>query len=160
MEVKKIYLDMDGVLADFESAVIAFGATQFPIGDEMWNKLKNTPNFFKTIKPLKNSHFLFNLLYSFHKDKVEILTGIPQPKREMFSAAKDKEDWIREHFSKIIKVNAVFRKDKKDFCHGEQYILIDDMKRNIKEWKKQGGIGILHTSVEDTINQLKQLGVV
>ena len=37
--------------------------------------------------------------------------------------------------------------------------LIDDMERNIQQWKDKGGIGILHTSAADTIKQLKELGL-
>jgi hypothetical protein len=38
-------------------------------------------------------------------------------------------------------------------------ILIDDRADTIERWRSKGGIGILHTSAEDTINQLKQLGL-
>jgi len=37
--------------------------------------------------------------------------------------------------------------------------LIDDRKSNIEQWISQGGIGILHTSAADTIQQLKKLGI-
>jgi hypothetical protein len=33
------------------------------------------------------------------------------------------------------------------------------MKRNIRDWKEIGGTGILHVSAEDTMAQLKELGV-
>jgi hypothetical protein len=36
-------------------------------------------------------------------------------------------------------------------------VLIDDRQKNLDAWEKHGGIGILHTSAEDTINQLKEL---
>jgi hypothetical protein len=36
-------------------------------------------------------------------------------------------------------------------------VLIDDRKQNLDAWEAHGGIGILHTSAEDTINQLKEL---
>ena len=39
------------------------------------------------------------------------------------------------------------------------HILIDDRKSNIDQWISQGGIGILHTSAADTIQQLKKLGL-
>ena len=39
----------------------------------------------------------------------------------------------------------------------EGSVLIDDRKKNIEAWEDNGGIGILHTSAEDTINQLKKL---
>ena len=37
--------------------------------------------------------------------------------------------------------------------------LIDDRKSNIDQWIASGGIGILHTSAADTIQQLKNLGL-
>ena len=38
-------------------------------------------------------------------------------------------------------------------------ILIDDRKDNIQQWKDAGGIGILHTSANNTINELEKLGL-
>ena len=41
----------------------------------------------------------------------------------------------------------------------EHSILIDDMQKNIDQWKAAGGIGILHTNAKDTIKKLKDLGL-
>ena len=41
---------------------------------------------------------------------------------------------------------------------GEPNVLVDDYIKNIKEWEAKGGIGIHHTSVPKTINDLKRLG--
>ena len=49
-----------------------------------------------------------------------------------------------KHLQKIVMVNQMF--------------LIDDYIKNIKEWEEKGGIGIHHTSVPKTINDLKRLG--
>jgi hypothetical protein len=49
-------------------------------------------------------------------------------------------------------------KHKKDFA-GPNNILIDDRVDNINGWIEAGGIGILHTSAEDTIKQLNKLGL-
>ncbi len=38
-------------------------------------------------------------------------------------------------------------------------ILIDDRPSNIEQWRAKGGIGILHTSADETIEQLKKLGL-
>ena len=38
-------------------------------------------------------------------------------------------------------------------------ILIDDKASTINTWNTTGGTGILHTSADDTIQQLKQLGL-
>ena len=39
----------------------------------------------------------------------------------------------------------------------EGSVLIDDRQKNLDSWIEHGGIGILHVSAEDTINQLKAL---
>jgi hypothetical protein len=41
----------------------------------------------------------------------------------------------------------------------DQTILIDDYIKNINEFKAKGGIGIHHTSAQNTIFQLKKLGL-
>jgi hypothetical protein len=48
--------------------------------------------------------------------------------------------------------------NKKDYARPNS-ILIDDNVKNIADWIGAGGIGILHTSAEDTIKQLKKLGL-
>ena len=50
------------------------------------------------------------------------------------------------------------RANKQDYAK-ENSILIDDLKPTIDEWNAKGGIGILHTSAESTIKQLKELGL-
>jgi hypothetical protein len=37
-------------------------------------------------------------------------------------------------------------------------LLIDDLPKNIAEWKSAGGTGILHKSTGQTLSQLKRLG--
>ena len=38
-------------------------------------------------------------------------------------------------------------------------ILIDDYSETIERWRAAGGKGILHTSADDTIKQLKMYGL-
>ena len=33
------------------------------------------------------------------------------------------------------------------------------MERNIKEWNEMGGTGIVNVNAEDTMNRLKELGI-
>ena len=47
------------------------------------------------------------------------------------------------------------------YAVGDNYshnILIDDNEKNIEEWNKQGGAGILHTSADSSILELQKLG--
>jgi hypothetical protein len=48
--------------------------------------------------------------------------------------------------------------NKKNYAE-PNHILIDDRLSNIEQWRAAGGIGILHTSSDETITQLKKLGL-
>jgi hypothetical protein len=63
-----------------------------------------------------------------------------------------KHDWVERELpgTHLILRSA---KHKKDFASPDS-ILIDDREDNIKGWIESGGIGILHTSADDTINTL------
>lgn len=53
----------------------------------------------------------------------------------------------------------ILNPDKYRFCSGINDILIDDTLKKIQKWVEAGGTGILHTSAENTINELKKLGL-
>lgn len=53
-----------------------------------------------------------------------------------------------------IVVNLVRRANKKDFCKGEGYVLIDDYRKNIEEWEDVGGTGILFEHAIVTMNKI------
>lgn len=64
---------------------------------------------------------------------------------------------VRDKLDIDVQVNLVAsRHYKKYFCKNED-ILIDDLPDNIKQWKEVGGIGILHTNWDDTIERLKEI---
>ena len=58
------------------------------------------------------------------------------------------------------RINIVKRQDKQKFAvdKGNPNVLIDDHSKNVDEWKKAGGIGILHKDIGTTIRQLQKLG--
>jgi len=66
--------------------------------------------------------------------------------------------WLRKNLrmTDTSRINLVRRRDKKQYAKGN--LLIDDLQKNIAEWKAAGGTGILHKSVGQTIAQLKKLG--
>ena len=69
--------------------------------------------------------------------------------------------WLVKNTSfKKSNINLVFRSHKQKFATTDEKpnILIDDYNKNIREWEAKGGIGILHTDVGKTINELKRLG--
>ena len=85
----------------------------------------------------------------------EILTAAGVVNREL--VVWDKNEWIRQYVSPSVVVTCTMTGSQKGMFALEGSVLIDDRKKNIEAWEENGGIGILHTSAEDTINQLKAL---
>ena len=167
MEVKKIYFDMDGVLANFDKGVVELGhgvprdqGHSTPEEDKaLWDSVRSVDHFFDKLKLMDNAKKLFDLVYDKYQDKCEILTAVPKPKKNIANAKEDKISWVRRLLSKDIVINVVYKEEKKNYCYGESYILIDDYKKNIEEWMSFGGTGILHKDAKSTIKELKELNI-
>ena len=168
-EVNKIYLDMDGVLANFDKGIIDIcHMTPVPQKlqylnpereDEMWRRIKEAGHFYDMLELIPGAKEFFDIVYGKYKERCEILTGIPNPKREVFTASDDKTNWMRRLLSDTIKINAVMRRDKQKFCTGKDCILIDDYDKNTREWTQMGGTAILFTTTKDAIKTLKEMGI-
>ena len=61
--------------------------------------------------------------------------------------------------SEEVKVNAVCRKHKQLFCTGPESVLIDDRAKTVREWREMGGTAILYVTAEETLSELKELGL-
>ena len=169
MNVEKIYFDMDGVLADFDRGVNELCHMSAPSQnakyDEgydnlMWKKIREIEHFYDRLELMRGAKEMFDLLYEKYGDKCEILTGIPREERGIVTSAEDKTAWTRRMLSEKVKIHTVSRKDKKQYCTGPETILIDDQERTIREWRESDGTGILYRNPEETLTELKQLGVV
>ena len=166
MTVQKIYFDMDGVLADFARGVKELCHMEAPphdapkeVDDLMWAKISAIGNFYDRLELMPGSKEMFDRIYKAYGRKVEILTGVPKPDKGIPTAGKDKTTWVRRLLSDKVEMNIVLRKEKKNYCFGKGCILIDDLEKNIREWEEQGGMGILHTSAEETMKRLEEMGV-
>lgn len=150
-----IYLDMDGVLADFDRHYyVHFGnwPTRWPLPDTVdWRKVNAVPNFYYTMPLMPDAQKLVDYTYKIGEG-VEILTGIPS---SVDSADNQKIAWAKFRWP-TLKVNCCESKNKYTFAKKGD-TLIDDYARYRSEWEKAGGIFILHTDVSTTIQRLWEL---
>lgn len=139
-----IFLDMDGVLADFDRLVFERVGRTFDRSDgEMWNHLVKIDRLYFELEPLPHAFQLWDLAHSL--GRVEVLTAIPR-RSTMPWAERDKRAWIVKHFGVDTPVRiGPFSRDKwKHAAPGD--ILVDDRHDNIVDWtNKAGGTGILFT---------------
>ncbi len=163
-----IYLDMDGVLADFNRGVSELchmeatplnGKRSAKYDDQMWLAIKKVDHFYEKLELMPGAEEMFRLIYGQYGKQCEILTGIPLPQRGIVDAKQDKIDWAQRKLAKDIKINVVYRKEKLLFCAGKGSVLIDDREKSIKDWEQSGGTGILHINAENTIAVMKEKGL-
>lgn len=148
-----IYFDMDGVLADMRGYMDSHGIKYNPDGvyditvdQKMWDDIRAIPHFYDKLEPLPGSIELFKKLSE--KYDCQILTAVPKEKWNIDTARDDKISWAMRYLGDDVKINTVYRPEKKDFVKGKQSILVDDLPKNIGEWGEAGGTGILFTSAD------------
>lgn len=149
-----IYCDLDGVLADFDGTFYknyGIWPRKAP-RKHFWQLVQKINNYWYNLDKMPDADNLANYLKNFN---YKILTGCPQ--LGFTKAVVEKNAWVKQNISPHLEVIACLTKDKTNYCQRGD-ILIDDWPPNIEAWEKAGGIGILHTNAENTINQLKQLG--
>jgi len=163
MKIKTIYFDMDGVLADFDRGILELCGLK-PLNqaekteeddDRMWEAVKKVGHFYDKLEPMPGALELFQTLNG--KYDVEILSGIPKPRRGILTAGEDKISWAHRLLDPGMKVNIVFREEKKNYVTGPDCILIDDLEKNIKEWQECGGTGILFTSADQALEEIARI---
>lgn len=151
----KIYLDMDGVIADWKGQFKKkFG---YPVeifdgrfGKEKRQKLvqQNSPLFYENMPWTKDGKILFNFLKQF---PTEILSHSTDDQ-----CKQGKQTWLQNKNINLTQHLVDNRQDKAKYA-AKDTILIDDREDNIAEFQNAGGIGILHKNSTDTINKLKEI---
>lgn len=146
---RKIFLDLDGVFADFDKKVLELvGKRPKDIKpEEFWKQLGKHDHVWRNLELMPNSRKLYDTVMKIPDVDVAFLTALPRPTGKMVTAAEDKKLWVAEHFGTDCKVYTVIGGiNKARYIQTPDDILIDDMTKNIDAWNQKGGIGILHDS--------------
>lgn len=160
-----LYLDLDGVFANFNEA-ISFARSNLSLEhhddpSKLWSVLQNVDNLFLNLKPIPQSIEAFNEVSNRSKYPVKILTALPMLKEKLITAPSDKRLWVSTHLSSNIEVICVSNwRKKRKYCIAPSDVLVDDMERNIKDWKSAGGIGVHHTDWNISLSKLKELDII
>lgn len=151
--IKTIYVDSDGVLADFDGLYEKlFG----PKTDDatLWKNINSRETYFSEIEPYPDAFKLLDFLYATGLE-VKILTATGW---QYDRVSPQKKVWFMRNFAMysddVITVKC--GKDKAVYANS-QSILIDDMMKNIDVWEQAGGIGIWHNNVDDSIDEVARI---
>ena len=160
-----VYLDMDGVLADF------FGGVEKLYGVSHWKELTadktkdlkkevidriTGTDFFATLPKFPTADGLIDLVKKFTGGTFSINTSPLRGDHE--NSGKYKKVWISNNIETPAEIVVTGRKETyaKDKASGTPNILIDDRPVNIQKWQAAGGYGILYQANRDSLTKVQK----
>ena len=162
-----LYLDMDGVQADFFGAwAQRHGLSHYkeiPHPENAINELANSSpeevyNFFHNLKPLAGGLRIIKWLHD-HKIPFTVLSA---PLRGPYAkdSIRAKKDWL-DKYNPGTSNDAIFTSKKYQYAtnDGVVNVLVDDFGRYLDGWTNAGGIAVKHENdaTGNTIKQLEQI---
>lgn len=151
----KLYLDLDGVMADFDKFFASeFGVASDKLDDAtLWKWINGHGNFFRSLPLCEGAIEFFNAVKHLNPT---ILTACP--KTNYTVAATQKRQWVYEHLSQDVTVIPMLGgKNKAMFMHSPGDVLIDDFEKNCIPWREHGGVAIQHKDFVTTWTALKPI---
>jgi 5'(3')-deoxyribonucleotidase len=149
-----LFLDLDGVLADFDAGVKALlGMTpaEFEARHgrrEFWQRIAKARNFYGTLPEMADARRLFDAVEHL---KPTILTGLPLGNW----AAPQKVKWVAEHFPGVPIVTCMARDKHKHMQPGD--VLVDDRENHRAAYEDEGVVFIHHKNAEDSLRELAKI---
>jgi len=150
----QIYVDCDGVLADFNyGARKVFGLSPEEAQEKLgaavfWRRLRDQPNFYGSLPLLPCAE---RLMQALAPHKPIILTGAPRGDW----AKPQKIAWGRQHFP-TAKVIVCAARDKCAYCRPGD-LLIDDWTRHQHLWLAAGGRYLHYRNIDQALAELQEL---
>jgi hypothetical protein len=153
----KIYLDMDGVIVDFDKrfeSMFGMPPREFENNfgkEKFWEKIDaKGVGFWRGMDWMPGGQQLYNRVA---KHDHALLSSPSRSKTSKIG----KHMWRKDNTpdTKLILAQSFNKKNYAD----KSNILIDDRADNIQQWKDAGGIGILYQSAEQVMKELDKLGL-
>ena len=156
----RLFLDMDGVLADFDRAAVEKAGIIYPVDEskdglkEFRRKIYAVDEFFFNLEPMPDMMEL--VMGTAHLDPI-ILTGVPRDP----SVVDQKKRWGEKYLPTLPMIcckseEKILR--AKELCtNGEIPVLVDDWEKYRHLWIEGGGVFILHTSASNSLWKLSSI---
>jgi hypothetical protein len=156
-----LFLDMDGVLADFDTKAgqVLETDNHYKLdwvwgSGEYWKRInERAPDFFQSMAPMPDMKLLMAVVTRFNP---WVLTALP--KTNGAEVEKQKRWWLNNYLGHGIPMIACETKEKPNYCQPGD-VIVDDRAVNKAAWEAKGGIYILHTSAADSIIQMADKGI-
>jgi len=163
--LKRIYVDMDGVLCDFLKRFHEIYGVEperdYPsknaakeVYKKQFKEFIKDKNF-ETLDPMPDYDLAMDFLCSVENEyEIQLLTSCAKPKY-MDDISLQKHIWLKKHdihWPVII----VPGKKLKQYYATPVSLLIDDTLSNVIQWRDRGGPAIWHTSWVKTIKEIEE----
>lgn len=141
----EIFIDMDGVIADFYNSPLIKGERRgYNAYPEMYEQ-----GFFEDLPPVPGALSAVREILTMFPGKVHILT---QPVANTYYSYSEKAAWIKKWFPEL-KDNVIMTQNK-EFIAGQGRVLIDDNKTKWKDsWETRGGSFVHFDDTKDSRSQ-------
>jgi 5'(3')-deoxyribonucleotidase len=150
----RLFLDADGVLADFDRGACELLGMKPKAFIErhgrgsFWKRLARSPNFYGSLPQMPDAPLLFGAVKHL---KPTILTGLPLGNW----AARQKIEWAGEHFPGVPIITCMARDKHKHMHPGD--VLVDDREKHRAEYEAAGVVFVHHMNAEDSLRQLAKI---
>lgn len=161
--MRRLYVDMDGVLADFDRGFmerfnVDHRGKDFP-KKEMWDLVYSVPQFFLDLPAMPRALELMETIAQLRRDRlvgeVCILTACPSS--AYLDVAEQKKKWIRQHIGNYTVLPAYRSESKPAYIQNPGDILIDDWRLNCEAWEAAGGVAVKYENAAQAIADLRKV---
>lgn len=160
--IKKVMLDMDGVICDFLGGLhkflrVPYQYDSYPYKLGLWNMLTDikgfgdtpvtfeqcndacTMRFWRDLEWMPDGHDIFRYVLNYFSPKQVYLLTTPMPNPGSYTG---KALWVEQNLP-LYKKRLIVTQAPKSLLAGPDTLLIDDKDQNVREFEDAGGAAIL-----------------
>jgi hypothetical protein len=141
----KIFLDLDGVIANFDKEYHSYLPELTSFDEEKFYNAVTKHKIFEKLELLPNAQNLIDLIFGLEGAEVEVLSSLGSYNREIQIAGENQKNrWLDKH-GIVCKRNFVNHwSEKVQFASHYRCLMIDDLKSVIDDFIKADSFGILY----------------